>query len=89
MFRGPCLQPPLECANLVGSRRTLRLRRLTFRRGKLLFVRKTINVNSTPIRAFQMVLEQRGLGWKKVMILVRRAPPGETERQAEKKEGES
>jgi hypothetical protein len=57
--------------------------------GKLLFVRKTINVNSTPIRAFQMVLEQRGLGWKKVMILVRRAPPGETERQAEKKEGES
>jgi len=52
-------------------------------------VRKTINVNSTPIRAFQMVLEQRGLGWKKVMILVRRAPPGETERQAEKREGES
>ena len=38
--------------------------------GKMLVVRKTIGVNSTGIRAFQKVLEQPGLNWRKVMILV-------------------
>eukprot|EP01052_Picozoa_sp_SAG31_P054917 SAG31_NODE_14875_length_782_cov_1.446559_2_plen_126_part_01 len=38
--------------------------------GKSLFVRKTIGVNKSGIRAFQKVLEAPGLDWRKVMILV-------------------